>query len=84
MRNNKKMINLYEILTCTRIEIDNMKDGQYKCRSVNGESILEYYLSLHGNKKKPFCDYYLIDSCNLSVPLLDEVESNMSFARKDH
>ncbi len=34
MRNNKKTINLHEMLACTKIETDRMKEGQFKCQTA--------------------------------------------------
>eukprot|EP01084_Bolivina_argentea_P317818 551063_1 len=94
MRNDKKIINLYQILTCTKIENDikiinggndnDIEEEQYKCRTINGDSMIEYYLSFDGNKEKSsYCDYYLINSYNLLKPLIDGLDTNMTFYTKD-
>merc|ERR1712129_233410 len=95
-QNYTKIINLYRILTGTKIErqLDENNETasgqQYLCRTAHKEmdSMLEYYLSLDykessGENAQSFCDYHLISSHNLIKPLNESLSQNITFYTKD-
>lgn len=71
----KKIIDLYEVLTSTKIEKDGKEKNGFLCRTVNKkrDAMLEYNLSFfndndgvnNDNNKDLFCDYKLLSSRNI-------------------
>ena len=95
-QNIAKTINLYRILTGTKIErkieeagSNNKKEQQYLCRTAHREtdSMMEYYLTLDykesSENAQSFCDYHLISSHNLVKPLNESLSQNITFYTKD-
>merc|ERR1712228_1010507 len=94
-QNIAKTVNLYRILTGTKIErkneesSNNEREQQYLCRTAHKEtdSMMEYYLSLDykesNENAQSFCDYHLISSHNLVKPLNESLSQNITFYTKD-